>query len=117
MGLKRLAGRALDGAWRLSRNARLAFLRRAAASQVERPNSASEWSALYPEKNEIIRDVQSPVARAFNFELMYEQPHLDAVRITSCLSFCLFKAIQLRETPTPGVHRVSLSLYSGTSKR
>ena len=64
MGLRRLAGQALDGAWRFSRNARLAFLRRTAASQVDRPNSASEWSALYPDRNEIIREVRSPVARA-----------------------------------------------------
>ena len=64
MGLRRLAGLALDGAWRLTRGARLTFLRRKAQSQVERPNSSSEWSALYPEKSEIIRQVESPVARA-----------------------------------------------------
>jgi SAM-dependent methyltransferase len=64
MGLRRLAGRALDGAWRLTRHARLSFLRRQARWQTDRPNSASEWSALYPDRQEIIREIQSPVARA-----------------------------------------------------
>ena len=64
MGLRRLAGQALDRAWRITRGARLTFLRRKAQSQLERPNSASEWSALYPERSEIIRQVESPVARA-----------------------------------------------------
>ena len=63
MGLRRLGGLALDGAWRLTRHARLAFLRRKAQSQLERPNSASEWAALYPERHEVIRQVQSPVAQ------------------------------------------------------
>jgi SAM-dependent methyltransferase len=63
MGLRRLGGLALDGAWRLTRHARLAFLRRKAQWQLERPNSASEWAALYPERQDVIRQVQSPVAR------------------------------------------------------
>ena len=64
MGLRRLAGQALDGAWRLARHARLSFLRRQARWQTDRPNSASEWSALYPDRQEIVREIQSPVARA-----------------------------------------------------
>jgi SAM-dependent methyltransferase len=64
MGLRRLAGQALDGAWRLTRHARLSFLRRQARWQTDRPNSASEWSALYPDRQEIVREIQSPVARA-----------------------------------------------------
>ena len=64
MGLRSLAAQALDGAWRLTRHARLTFLRRTAGSQLDRPNSASEWSALYPDRNEIIAAIQSPVARA-----------------------------------------------------
>ena len=64
MGLRRLAGQALDGAWRLIRHARLSFLRGKAQWQTDRPNSASEWSALYPDRQEIIREVRSPVARA-----------------------------------------------------
>ena len=64
MGLRSLAGQALDGAWRLARHIRLTFLRRAAQSQIDRPNSAAEWSALYPDRNEIISAVQSPVVRA-----------------------------------------------------
>jgi SAM-dependent methyltransferase len=64
MGLRRLAGQALDGAWRLTRQARLSFLRRQARWQTDRPNSASEWSALYPDRQEIVREIQSPVARA-----------------------------------------------------
>ncbi len=64
MGLRRLAGQALDGAWRLTRNARLTLLRRKARWQLDRPNSASEWAALYPERQEVVREIQSPVARA-----------------------------------------------------
>lgn len=63
MGLKGLAARALDGVWRVSRLARLSLLRRMAGSQIDRPNSPSEWSALYPDTKEIVREVQSPLAR------------------------------------------------------
>ena len=63
MGLRGLAATALDGVWRASRQARLTLLRRAAAAQTHRPNSSAEWSALYPDTNEIVREVQSPIAR------------------------------------------------------
>ena len=63
MRLSSLASRALDGVWRLSRSARLALLRKARSAQLERPNSASEWSALYPETEEIVSEVKSPIAR------------------------------------------------------
>lgn len=62
MGLTRLAARAVDGVWRLSRSARLSLLRRAHSSQLDRPNSASEWSALYPETQEIVSEVESRIA-------------------------------------------------------
>lgn len=64
MGLRGLAGMALDGVWRASRLARLSLLRRTAGSQIDRPNSPSEWSALYPDTEEVVREVESPVARA-----------------------------------------------------
>ena len=63
MGLTGLASRALDGVWRLSRSARLSLLRKAHGSQLDRPNSASEWSALYPDTEEIVTEIRSPVAR------------------------------------------------------
>jgi SAM-dependent methyltransferase len=64
MGLTRLASRTLDSVWRLSRSARLSLLRKARFSQLNRPNSASEWSALYPETQEIVREVKSPIVQA-----------------------------------------------------
>jgi SAM-dependent methyltransferase len=64
MGVKRLADQTLATAWRLARDARLAVLRRTSKSQTDRPNSASEWADLYPESNEIIQEVQSPIAQA-----------------------------------------------------
>lgn len=64
MGLRGLAGMALDGVWRASRLARLSLLRRTAGAQIHRPNSPSEWSALYPDTEEVVREVESPVARA-----------------------------------------------------
>src|SRR5690349_1596961 len=64
MGLRGFAGNALFGVWRISRQARLSLLRRSARFQVDRPNSASEWSTLYPDTHEVIREVRSPVARA-----------------------------------------------------
>jgi len=63
MGLRGLAATALDGVWRASRQARLSLLRRAAAAQTDRPNSSAEWSALYPDTNEIVREVGNPIAR------------------------------------------------------
>ena len=63
MGLRGLAARTLDGVWRVSRLARLSLLRGAAARQIERPNSASDWSALYPDRGETVTQVHSPIAR------------------------------------------------------
>jgi SAM-dependent methyltransferase len=64
MGLRGLAASALDGVWRISRLARLSLLRRTAMSQIHRPNSPLEWSALYPDTKEIVREVQNPLVRA-----------------------------------------------------
>lgn len=64
MGLRGLAGMALDGVWRASRLARLSLLRRTAGSQTDRPNSPSEWSALYPDTEEIVCEIESPLAQA-----------------------------------------------------
>jgi SAM-dependent methyltransferase len=64
MGLRGLAASALNGIWRVSRQARLSLLRRSAGGQIERPNSAAEWSALYPDIDEVIRHVRTPLARA-----------------------------------------------------
>jgi SAM-dependent methyltransferase len=44
--------------------ARLSLLRRSARSQHDRPNSPAEWSALYPDTQETVRQIDSPVARA-----------------------------------------------------
>ena len=63
MRLKRLAGKALDRVRRASRLARLSLLRRRAGWQIDRPNSPSEWSALYPDTAEIVGEVESPLAR------------------------------------------------------
>ena len=63
MGLRGLAATALDGVWRASRQARLSLLRRAAAAQTDRPNSSAEWSALYPDTKEVVREVGNPIAR------------------------------------------------------
>jgi SAM-dependent methyltransferase len=49
--------------WRVSRQARLSLLRRSARWQIQRPNSPAEWSALYPDTAETIREVRSPIAR------------------------------------------------------
>jgi SAM-dependent methyltransferase len=64
MGLRGLAARALDGVWRVSREARLTLLRRAAGAQIQRPNSPAEWSALYPDRAETVKEIQNPIARA-----------------------------------------------------
>jgi SAM-dependent methyltransferase len=64
MGLKGLAASALNGVWRVSREARLSLLRRSAGGQTARPNSPGEWSALYPDTIEAVKEAQSPVARA-----------------------------------------------------
>src|SRR5919112_1793611 len=63
MGLRGLAASTLDGVWRMSRMARLTLLRRSAERQIERPNSPTEWSALYPDRQEAVREIQSPIAR------------------------------------------------------
>ena len=63
MGLRGLAASTLDGVWRVSRMARLSLLRRSAGRQIERPNSPTEWSELYPERQASVRQIQSPIAR------------------------------------------------------
>jgi SAM-dependent methyltransferase len=63
MGLRGLAASAFDGVWRASQQARQNLRRRAAGAQTSRPNSPSEWSALYPETTERVVEVQSPLAQ------------------------------------------------------